>query len=293
MGAGKSTLVNNLIRVLNRKTNDFDRAQVCGDAGENGTYFLNEYALCEKSNNICVFDSRGISEVATQEALTCLEDWMVHGVRHNQMVTRDCDSDKVKQAVENKGRHGHHKLSKRRSVNFVIFVVNALSVHKMYLTPQDGDHTPRDNLRRLFKFPFLSFNDARPVVVMTHGDLLKSDNDRLETRIYLGEQLGVPAVDYIFEYSAHTGRFVEEGDDCPVNDLILLEMVEFALQRADRNLPRKFSTYVAVKEWVEKVVRSCSNLNGKAALGIVVLALLVQVLFAILIMAFRSSATKS
>lgn len=36
---------------------------------------------------------------------------------------------------------------------------------------------------------------------MTHGDLLKSDNDRLETRIYLGEQLGVPAVDYIFEYS--------------------------------------------------------------------------------------------
>lgn len=71
---------------------------------------------------------------------------------------RDCDSDKVKQAVENKGRHGHHKLSKRRSVNFVIFVVNALSVHKMYLTPQDGDHTPRDNLRRLFKFPFMSFN---------------------------------------------------------------------------------------------------------------------------------------
>ena len=48
--------------------------------------------------------------------------------------------------------------------------------------------------------------------------------------------------------TAHTGRFVEEGDDCPVNDLILLEMVEFALQRADRNLPRKFSTYVAVKE---------------------------------------------
>ena len=46
-------------------------------------------------------------------------------------------------------------------------------------------------------------------------------------------------------------------------------------------------------QWVEKVVRSCSNLNGKAALGIVVLALLVQVLFAILIMAFRSSATKS
>lgn len=30
MGAGKSTLINNLIRVLNKKTRDFDRAQVCG-----------------------------------------------------------------------------------------------------------------------------------------------------------------------------------------------------------------------------------------------------------------------
>lgn len=30
IGAGKSTLVNNIIRVLNNKTHDFDRAQVCG-----------------------------------------------------------------------------------------------------------------------------------------------------------------------------------------------------------------------------------------------------------------------
>lgn len=53
--------------------------------------------------------------------------------------------------------------------------------------------------------------DARPVVVMTHGDLLKSDNDRLETRIYLGEQLGVPAVDYIFEYSGMHLAHLEKG----------------------------------------------------------------------------------
>jgi energy-coupling factor transporter ATP-binding protein EcfA2 len=32
MGAGKSTLVNNLIRVLNNKTRDFERAQVCGQS---------------------------------------------------------------------------------------------------------------------------------------------------------------------------------------------------------------------------------------------------------------------
>lgn len=32
MGAGKSTLINNLIRVLNNKTRDFDRAQVCGQS---------------------------------------------------------------------------------------------------------------------------------------------------------------------------------------------------------------------------------------------------------------------
>lgn len=59
-----------------------------GDPGENGTYFLNEYMLCESKNNICVFDSRGMPEVKIADGLEVLEKWMVDGVRHGQMVIR-------------------------------------------------------------------------------------------------------------------------------------------------------------------------------------------------------------
>lgn len=59
-----------------------------GDPGENGTFFLTEYMLYERKNNICVFDSRGMPEVKIADGLEMLEKWMVDGVRHGQMVIR-------------------------------------------------------------------------------------------------------------------------------------------------------------------------------------------------------------
>jgi hypothetical protein len=52
-----------------------------GGPAENGTYFLNEYMLCENQNNICVFDSRGMPEVKIADGLEVLENWMVKDVR--------------------------------------------------------------------------------------------------------------------------------------------------------------------------------------------------------------------
>ncbi|KAJ7516572.1 hypothetical protein O6H91_22G063500 [Diphasiastrum complanatum] len=122
MGAGKSTLINNLLRVVNDLDRGFDRAQVCDDPSENGTFFLEEYVLCESSKRICAFDTRGLMEGDLTEDLALLEHWLEEGVHHGQMALRSSDSSNVKSALETKGRHGHHKLSEKREVNFVIFV---------------------------------------------------------------------------------------------------------------------------------------------------------------------------
>nr|PNR32248.1 hypothetical protein PHYPA_026374 [Physcomitrium patens] len=282
MGAGKSTLINNLIRVLNNKSQDFDRAQVCGDPGENGTYFLNEYMLNESKNNICVFDSRGMPELKVADGLEVLEDWMVKGVRHGQMVIRTSDSSRVKEAVERKARQGHHKLSKKRHINFVIFVINATTVHKIR---HSGDTLSRPNFLRIFKFPLITFKDDRPVVVMTHGDEL-SEDDRLAARIYLGNLLGVSPVDHVFDIAGFTGRVMEDGDQCAENDLLLLDMLEYALQRADRNLPYKPTLLGTVKLAGEMMASGFKELDSRRQMALVGLAVCWLILLALLLVTY-------
>lgn len=75
-------------------------------------------------------------------------------LRSSELFCRNSDSSKVKEAVERKGRQGHHKLSKKRHINFVIFVINAVAVHKIL---QSGDNLSRPNFLRIFKFPFITF----------------------------------------------------------------------------------------------------------------------------------------
>ena len=41
---------------------------------------------------------------------------------------------------------------------------------------------------------------------------------------------------------------MEDGELCTDNDLLLLDMLEYALQRADRNLPYKTSFLGALKK---------------------------------------------
>lgn len=67
---------------------------------------------------------------------------------------RNSDSSRVKEAVERKGRQGHHKLSFKRHINFVIVVINAVAVHKIR---QSGENLSRPNFVRIFKFPFITF----------------------------------------------------------------------------------------------------------------------------------------
>ncbi|KAJ7543172.1 hypothetical protein O6H91_09G027900 [Diphasiastrum complanatum] len=249
VGAGKSTLINNIIRVVDKTDHGFDRAQTYENTREYGTYFLEEYSICE-SQSICLFDTRGLSGEDLTEDLAVLQTWMREGVHHGQMVVRSSDSSALKECLKSKGRHGHDKLSKKRDVNCVIFVVSAVEVHNM---KANEDFASQNNLVCLFKDPYLTFKDDRPVVVMTHGDELCKD-DRVAARIHLGELLGLSPINHIFDISGFTGRIVD--DDCdPTTDMALLEMLEYALQKADRNLPYKITTNFFLKQVVEATRR--------------------------------------
>ncbi|KAH9312736.1 hypothetical protein KI387_027771, partial [Taxus chinensis] len=136
------------------------------------------------------------------------------------------DDDAVRMSMKHKAREGHYKLSKIRKVNFVIFVVSALSIIQIM---DNGDIRASDTLVKLFSCPYISFKDDKPIVVMTHGDEL-NHSDRTRAHIFLGQLLGISSVDQIYDIS---------DDHDLVTDMSLLDMLECSLQRADKNLPYK------------------------------------------------------
>ncbi|MEI4872800.1 hypothetical protein Q8G47_29170, partial [Klebsiella pneumoniae] len=67
----------------------------------------------------------------------------------------------------------------------------------------------------MFNCPFLSFRDDKPVVVLTHGDLL-SLSDRAHVRVHLGKLLGIPPKKQIFDIP----------DNCdPATELTIIDLI--------------------------------------------------------------------
>eukprot|EP00250_Pteridium_aquilinum_P016613 c23196_g1_i1 orf=337-1683(-) len=234
VGSGKSCLINNMIRVLDNVTSGFNRAQTYVES-ENGSLFLQEYFLYKDAKHFCVFDSRGFSKTDVIEDLDIVKGWMTDGICHGEAVCRPSDSKMIGEAIEGRGRQGHYNWTVKRRVDFVIFVVNAFTVYGMI---KSHDLRALESLAVLYSSPFLSFKDDVPVVVMTHGDKL-SPQDRVFTRIFIGELFGVSPVDQVFDISCFTERSVHPGDVDTVNDLVMLNMLKFSLERADKNLPHK------------------------------------------------------
>ncbi|GKE16936.1 hypothetical protein Tco_1424513, partial [Tanacetum coccineum] len=115
-----------------------------------------------------------------------------------------------------------------RTINFVIFVVNGLSVLKC-MNSDGSDTLYTQMVANTFSSQFLSFKDHKPAIAITHADLL-SISERARVRVYLGELLGVHPSKQAFDIP----------DDCePTTELTIVDMVRYALEHADRNLPRK------------------------------------------------------
>ncbi|XP_039031423.1 uncharacterized protein LOC120166136 isoform X2 [Hibiscus syriacus] len=228
-GSGKSSLVNRISRVF--EDGDFtpERAQVSYNPSVgDGTYYLQEYMIPRGSASFCLYDTRGLSN-DTSENINMIEYWMNKGVRHGELVFRKSDGSSLRRMmfkIRNLGRQS----CKTRTVNFVIFVVDGVSV----LKSMEGDDDTAEvqymqMITKVFKCPCLSFKDDKPVVVITHGDLL-SIVDRVHVRLHLGELLGIPPAKQIFD--------IPETND-PVTELTIINMLCYSLEHADRNLPHK------------------------------------------------------
>ncbi|XP_050205428.1 uncharacterized protein LOC126655340 [Mercurialis annua] len=238
-GSGKSSLVNRISKVFEDDKFAPERAQVSYNysAGD-GTYFLQEYRVPRGSASFCLYDTRGLSDDSAYNS-EMLKDWMTKGVCHGELIIRSCDNSSLRERMHCKARGNGGRSSEIRMVNFVIYVVSGLEVLKSMDSKTEEHNGYAQMIATTFNCPYLSFKDARPVVVVTHGDLL-SLPDRARVRMQLGELLGVPPTKQIFD--------IPESCD-PLTELTIIDMLRYSLEHADKNL--------AHKDWVaEKVHRS-------------------------------------
>ncbi|XP_057965683.1 uncharacterized protein LOC131156199 isoform X2 [Malania oleifera] len=228
-GSGKSSLVNRISRVFDDDIFASERAQVSYNTSVgDGTYFLQEYMIPRFSTSFCLYDTRSLSNDAS-ENLVMMKRWMTEGVRHGKLVFRDSDSWQLRTAVKCKARQIGCCSREKRMVNFVIFVVNAISVLKSMDSADEQAGRYCEMIATTFKSPYLSFKDDKPVVVITHTDLI-SLSDRARVRLHLGESLGVPPAKQIFD--------IPESSDLATK-LAIVDMLRYSLEHADRNLPCK------------------------------------------------------
>ncbi|KAJ9176621.1 hypothetical protein P3X46_011912 [Hevea brasiliensis] len=250
-GSGKSSLVNRISKVFEDDKFAPERAQVSyNSSGGEGTYFLQEYMIPRGSSSICIYDTRSLSDDPSDN-IAMLKRWITKGVRHGELIIRPSDNSSLRTRMKCKMRRSCSQSKEARMVNFVIFVVNGLAVLKSMDSDDDGSKYVQ-MIATTFNCPYLSFKDDKPVVIITHGDLL-SLSDRARVRVQLGELLGIPPAKQIFD--------IPESCD-PVTELTIVDMLRYSLEHADKNLPHK--------NWLaEKVCRSRASLSAYAYLFII------------------------
>ncbi|XP_008235423.1 PREDICTED: uncharacterized protein LOC103334259 [Prunus mume] len=228
-GSGKSSLVNRISKVFEDDKFASERAQVSYNSSVgDGTFFLQEYMIPRCSTSFCLYDTRSLSD-DSHENIKILQHWMKNGVRHGELVIRDSDSQSLRTMMMCKARDDGYLSSEIRKVNFVIFVVNGLSVLKSIESDEDAETRYTQMIASAFNCPYLAFKDDKPLVVVTHGDLL-SPVQRAHVRVHLGELLGIPPATQVFD--------IPESSD-PVTELAIVDMLRYSLERAEKNLPHK------------------------------------------------------
>ncbi|XP_044493054.1 uncharacterized protein LOC123216633 [Mangifera indica] len=261
-GSGKSSLVNRISKVFEDDKFASERAQVTYNSSVgDGTYFLQEYMIPRDSNSFCLYDTRSLSD-DSYDNINMIKHWITKGVRHGELVIRKSDDLNLRSRMKCKARNNGCHPGEAKMVNFCIFVVDGLAVLKSMEDDGDAEKQYNQIIKTAFNCPYLSFKDDKPVVVVTHGDLL-SLTDRARIRIYLGELLGVPPVKQIFD--------IPENDD-PENELVIVDMLLYCLEHADKNLPHKNSArnkvfHLSILSWKQVLI---------IVLGIVILSFKLQ-----------------
>ncbi|KAL3604683.1 hypothetical protein D5086_005542 [Populus alba] len=228
-GSGKSSLINRISKVFEDDKFASERAQVSyNSSAADGTYFLQEYMIPRSSTSFCLYDTRGLSYDSYDNA-NMLKNWITKGVHHRELIIRPSDNSHLRNHMKCKARGNGCQSKETRMVTFVIVVVDGLAVLKSMDNLVDEGKKYTQMIAKTFDCPYISFNDDKPVVVVTHGDLL-SLNDRARVRVHLGELLGIPPAKQIFD--------IPESHD-PVTELAIVNMLHYSLEHADKNLPHK------------------------------------------------------
>ncbi|KAF3431677.1 hypothetical protein FNV43_RR26409 [Rhamnella rubrinervis] len=222
-GSGKSSLVNRISKLVKVYSVVADNPSI-GD----GTCFLHEYMIPRGSTSFCLYDTRSLSD-DSHDNIKMIKRWMTNGVRNGELVIRDSDSPSLKSRIKCKASGTRSVSREIRKINFVIFVVNGLSVLKCMDNDEGADTRYTQLIASTFNCPYFSFGDDKPLVVITHGDLL-SRFDRAFVRVHLGELLGIPPTKQIFD--------IPESDD-PITKVTIIDMLRYSLEHTEKNLPQK------------------------------------------------------
>lgn len=158
-----------------------------------GTYFLQEYTMPRGSNSFSLYDTRSLSDDASDN-INMIKLWIMEGVRHGELVIRydfvtaesffllsgglgcgglkstlfklvqSCDvlfrrsdSSSLRNRMRCKARKIGCDPSVIRKVNFVIFVVDGLAVLKSMEGDSDVEKQYDQIVATTFNCPYLSF----------------------------------------------------------------------------------------------------------------------------------------
>ncbi|KAK9282477.1 hypothetical protein L1049_005395 [Liquidambar formosana] len=160
---------------------------------------------------------------------------MTDGVRHKQLCWRSGDGALCEDDLEVSSLRSSSKFTRRR-VNCAMVVANVAEIYKAY---KASNLKPLEATRELFQCPALRKCNENPILILTHGDLLSTE-ERIEARLKVCEFLGVSETTGVYDIVCLTeyGFLADESD--PVSAYALTEAVYRALLISDRgHLPKK------------------------------------------------------
>ncbi|XP_042495541.1 uncharacterized protein LOC122074669 isoform X2 [Macadamia integrifolia] len=245
-GSGKSSLINLMYSVLGR-SGLIPFAQTSGNSWNYKTTFMEEHnVLRSMRSGFCVYDSQGLDYNRMGESLESLSWWLDDGVYHHQPCWRTADEEL---RTQGKGEltplmalsSSSSSRFRRRRVNCVIVVV---SIAEIYQALKKGDLKPLEATKELFSCPAIRKYHEKPILIMTHGDMLSSE-ERMQGRIKICEHLDVSETNGVYDIVCLTEHGILADGSDPVTAYALVEAMYRALIVADRvHIPKR-----KVKDW--------------------------------------------
>ncbi|XP_047265176.1 uncharacterized protein LOC107866428 isoform X1 [Capsicum annuum] len=229
--SGKSSLVNLMYSVLGRSGLIPFALTSSGNACAYTTLMMEEHNVLRSARSgFCIYDTRGFDYDGVEEALLELKEWMApDGVHHKKLCLRPGD-DVLLPILDNKLEDASSSMFMKRNVNCVMVVANASEI---YVSLRLGDFKPLDALKQLFCSPSLNQSNGNPILILTHGDKLSTE-ERIDCRLKISKHLGTSETNGIYDIVCVTeyGLLADEYD--PISAYAVTEAVYRALLISDR-----------------------------------------------------------